>query len=241
MKYFLLFLVLGIFSMGVYAQNDTTSFWTKSGDFSLNFNQISFNNWAAGGDNSLSGVALLNYGVDYDNGINSWKNKIILGYGLQYLKEDYTKTEDKIDLSSLFGHKIAPKWDIAMLAFFKSQFAKGYDGDNDSIPVSDFMAPAYIGIGPGLDYKPTDYFSIFMSPATAQWVIVNDQQLADEGAFGVTGAEFLLDVDGNVIAKNAETLTPLSQSRLGNWQKLPLYFGMKPWTDDFTNIIEIWK
>ena len=47
--------------------------------------------------------------------------------------------------------------------------------------------------------------------------------------------------DWVVMAKKAETLAPLRQSRLGSWQKLPLYFDMKPWTDDFTNIIGIWK
>jgi hypothetical protein len=43
------------------------------------------------------------------------------------------------------------------------------------------------------------------------------------------------------MAKNPETLAPLSLSRLGNWQKMPLYFDMNPWTDDFTNIVSIWK
>ncbi len=47
--------------------------------------------------------------------------------------------------------------------------------------------------------------------------------------------------DWVVMARTEEQLLPLQQSRLGNWQKLPLYFDMKPWTDDFTNIIGIWK
>ncbi|TAL43729.1 MAG: spermidine synthase [Methylovulum sp.] len=47
--------------------------------------------------------------------------------------------------------------------------------------------------------------------------------------------------DWIVIANKPETLAPLSVSRLGNWQKMPLYFDMKPWTDDFTNIVRIWK
>ncbi|MCK5191127.1 MAG: fused MFS/spermidine synthase [Methylococcales bacterium] len=51
----------------------------------------------------------------------------------------------------------------------------------------------------------------------------------------------VIATDWVVMAKQSETLTPLRQSRLGNWQKLPLYFDMKPWTDDFTNIIGIWK
>ncbi len=47
--------------------------------------------------------------------------------------------------------------------------------------------------------------------------------------------------DWVVMAKHAESIKPLSLSRLGNWQKMPLYFDMKPWTDDFTNIVNIWK
>jgi hypothetical protein len=47
--------------------------------------------------------------------------------------------------------------------------------------------------------------------------------------------------DWVVMAKNEQVLEPLRQSNLGHWQKMPLYFGLKSWTDDFTNIIDIWK
>ena len=47
----------------------------------------------------------------------------------------------------------------------------------------------------------------------------------------------VIATDWVVMARNEETLSALNQ----NWQKLPLYFDMKPWTDDFTNIIGIWK
>lgn len=47
--------------------------------------------------------------------------------------------------------------------------------------------------------------------------------------------------DWVVMANNSETLSPLSLSQLGKWQKMPLYFDMNPWTDDFTNIVSIWK
>ncbi|NOT13318.1 MAG: fused MFS/spermidine synthase [Methylococcaceae bacterium] len=47
--------------------------------------------------------------------------------------------------------------------------------------------------------------------------------------------------DWVVMAKKPETLESLRTSRLGSWQKMPLFFDMKPWTDDFTNIVTIWK
>jgi hypothetical protein len=47
--------------------------------------------------------------------------------------------------------------------------------------------------------------------------------------------------DWVVLAKKPETLELLRQSQLGSWQKLPVTFDVKPWTDDFTNIVTIWK
>lgn len=51
----------------------------------------------------------------------------------------------------------------------------------------------------------------------------------------------VVDTDWVVMAKNPATLEPLVLSDPGNWQKMPLYFDMRPWTDDFTNIVSIWK
>ncbi len=56
-----------------------------------------------------------------------------------------------------------------------------------------------------------------------------------------TDIPLVIATDWVVMAKNESTLLPLKQSRLGNWQQMPLYFGMKSWTDDFTNIVSIWK
>ncbi|MDD2739948.1 MAG: fused MFS/spermidine synthase [Methylomonas lenta] len=54
-------------------------------------------------------------------------------------------------------------------------------------------------------------------------------------------APLVVATDWVVMAKDPQRLERLRQSRLGHWQKLPLTFDLKPWTDDFTNIIGIWK
>ncbi|CAG1021395.1 hypothetical protein DOJK_00952 [Patescibacteria group bacterium] len=51
----------------------------------------------------------------------------------------------------------------------------------------------------------------------------------------------VVDTDWVVIAKQAETLEPLKLAMLGDWQTMPLYFDLSPWTDDYTNIVKIWK
>ncbi|HWJ29201.1 MAG TPA: hypothetical protein VNS32_21860, partial [Flavisolibacter sp.] len=40
-------------------------------------------------------------------------------------------------------------------------------------------------LGLGLDFKPTDNFSIFISPITGRWVIVKDDFLSAKGSYGV--------------------------------------------------------
>lgn len=47
--------------------------------------------------------------------------------------------------------------------------------------------------------------------------------------------------DWVVMANKPEILEPLHVNNPGGWQKMPLYFGLRPWTDDFTNIVSIWK
>jgi spermidine synthase len=47
--------------------------------------------------------------------------------------------------------------------------------------------------------------------------------------------------DWLVMARTAEQLAPLKNSQLGQWNKLPLYFDMQPWTDHYSNIVSIWK
>jgi hypothetical protein len=50
---------------------------------------------------------------------------------------------------------------------------------------SNFLAPAYVLLSLGVNYKPTPYFSVFISPLTQRWILVNDNYLSSIGAYGV--------------------------------------------------------
>ncbi|NND77054.1 MAG: DUF3078 domain-containing protein [Flavobacteriales bacterium] len=165
--------------------------WKKGGLFALNFGQVAFNNWAAGGVNSVSGIALVNLFANMTKGKSTWDNTLDLAYGqLKQKNLDAVKSDDKIDLSSKYGYQAwSDKWYYSGLLNFKTQFAEGLNPDNGS-RISDLLAPAYVLFALGADYKPNDKFSAFISPVTAKWTIVTDQDLADVGAFGVQGAAF---------------------------------------------------
>ncbi|MBL0342601.1 MAG: DUF3078 domain-containing protein [Bacteroidetes bacterium] len=165
--------------------------WKRSGIFGLNFTQVSLSNWAAGGQNSISGIALFNYTANYAKGKNNWDNVIDIAYGLtQNGKDDAIKSEDKIDLATKYGRHAFKHWYYTALLGFKTQFSKGYNYPNDSVKISNFMAPAYFTIALGMDYKPNDNFTLLIAPVTGRITIVNDQDLADAGAFGVDAAEY---------------------------------------------------
>lgn len=225
MKRFAFFLLLLTTAGTVAAQEKTEEVknWKKAGDFSVSFSQVSFSNWAAGGKNSVSGVALFNYSANYAKGRMSWDNSLNMGYGL--LKEqsrDLIKSEDKLDLSSKVGYKMTEsgKWFFTGLTNFRTQFADGFNYTNKDNPVriSSLLAPAYLTFAAGFDYKPTDKFSLFISPLGSKFTFVADDDLSAVGAFGVDpGKKFRAEMGGTLkselkfaVAKNVDAVTNLN-------------------------------
>jgi len=168
------------------ASKDSVDGWKKGALLSANFVQSFFNNWAAGGKNSIAFNGLVSLFANYKKGDHVWENYLDLGYGL--LKEgsgSVEKTDDKIDLLSKFGKKAWGKWYYSALLNFRTQFSPGYNYPNDSEKLSGFLSPGYLLSAVGLDYKPNDYFSLFIAPITNKLTIVNDEKLSEIGAFGV--------------------------------------------------------
>ncbi len=169
---------------------DSSKIWNKGGIFNLNLGQASQNNWAAGGDNfSFSLATYVGLYAFYKKERWSWDNTLDLNYGIVNTSSLGTrKNDDRIDLLSKAGYNIAPKLDLAGIFNFRSQFTKGYTyySDGSKTLLSNFMAPGYILLGLGFDYKPANGLSIFLSPITSRWTIVTDDTLSAKGAYGVT-------------------------------------------------------
>lgn len=216
-----LLLLMLLIPIGLFAQEhtDSLSYWKKSGLVSANFAQVSLTNWAAGGQSSMSGVFMLNYLANYKKDSLSWDNYIDLRYG--FLKEDgndMTKSSDRIEFNSKLGYNTGTGWNYAALVNFKSQFAPGYNyprTPNDTY-ISKFLAPAYVNVALGMDYK-NDFLTLFISPATGKFTIVGDDDLSAAGEFGVDpGKKFRAEFGGSVrfgaqkeIVKNVTASTKL--------------------------------
>lgn len=169
---------------------EETKAWTKGGVFSLNYSQIALSNWAAGGENSMTGVGFFSAFANYSEGKTSWDNTLEMGFGV--LKQDdeaWYKSEDKLQFSSKYGHKTNSDWYHSALMDFKSQFTKGYAENGDTKHSSNFFAPAYLNLAIGMDYKPSDNFSVMISPVSGKFTFVTDSSLSNYGAYGVDAGE----------------------------------------------------
>ena len=171
---------------------DAEKNWNHGGFVGFNISQSHFSNWTSGGQDNVNGLGTFKYNMNYLNGKSKWDNTLDLALGYSYFDLDKKplKTDDRINFSSLYGYDVVKdELFVTENLNFQSQFANGYDYKNDSTNrISAFLAPAYLTVGLGAQYTPAKWFSLNLAPASGRLTIVNDQTLADAGAFGVKAA-----------------------------------------------------
>ncbi|MGH7739712.1 MAG: DUF3078 domain-containing protein [bacterium] len=134
--------------------------WQNQIIVSFNLNQASFNNWAQGGTDLVSGGIALNARFVQDNSNINWLNTLKFQYGLTYLANQGTQiSADSIDLESLYAWKTWAQVNPYVSVSVQSQFGPGYDYSvTPSQEISNFMDPGYFTESAGLKYTPTAAF-----------------------------------------------------------------------------------
>lgn len=197
-----LILIMSFVGMQAQEQNttvaDTTKAWTTKGVATVLFNQSTFDNWLAGGENNISGNIGVNYDFNYKKEDWAWDNKIIASYGIVKTKTSSfaKKTDDRLELNSLLGKKAKGYWYYSAFLNFKTQFTEGYIYDKDANGVetrtkyTTFMSPGYLYFGPGMLWKKDDNLKFNLSPVTSKFTFVDkNRTLPDEKYFGVKEGE----------------------------------------------------
>ena len=223
MKNIILLLILSGISLSINAQievkeDSSVLGWKKGGFFNLNLNQVSLTNWAAGGESALSSTALINGFLKYRKNGTYFESTLDAGYGfITTNTQRLRKNEDKFEINSKFGSRAKNNFFYSAMLNFRSQFAPGFNFPNDSVVISNFMAPGYLSLALGMDYKPNNWFYIFLSPVSGRITFVNDQTLADAGQFGVEKAVY--DTNGNIISPGKRIRLEMGASLRARIQK----------------------
>lgn len=188
--------------------------WTKGLTTQIGFSQISLTNWAAGGFGSIALNTYFNAFSNYKKDKHIWENKLQLGYGfIQSYEDGYKKSDDRIILDSKYGYKAVENLYFSAIFNARTQFTKGYDSKN--VMVSDFISPAYLSLGLGVEYKPYKNLSINFAPLTGKAVMVRDEELrvkygnpADKFCKFELGAQ--VKVDGKIEVDNFKVVSSLT-------------------------------
>jgi hypothetical protein len=187
-KSLLSLLFLGCLSFSFAQDSDVKkdTLWNMGGTFQFLFNQSAFNaEWQGGGTSNIAGNAGINYDINYKKDRTSWDTKIILEYGLtkQDESEFARKTNDRIELNSVYGYQISKdsSWSYSFFVNALTQFAKGYrfgenaDGNEIRTERTRFLSPGFFQAGPGLLFKRDENFTVNIAPATARLIVVDDR------------------------------------------------------------------
>jgi hypothetical protein len=170
--------------------------WRIGGDGSVGFTQTYIENWKKGGQSALSLLIVLRGFANYSNsdGKVKWENSAEFRNG--YIRpggaeSQLRKNDDKFEITSRLGLSAFKKWYYSSEFNFETQIFNGYDypKTDESKPISAFFAPARTYFKVGLDYKPNDNFSLFLSPLTLKNVYVRDTLKIDQTKFGINRGE----------------------------------------------------
>src|SRR5687768_4077797 len=97
-KYFLVFALLITTSVSAQDSAAVDTSWKRGGVIGISFTQVSLNNWAAGGENSFSGLATLNYFANYNDGLNAWDNYFDFAFGVNQTGDNKArKSDDRLE------------------------------------------------------------------------------------------------------------------------------------------------
>ena len=158
--------------------------WKHVAVGALNLTQVSFSNWAQGGDNALAWATTLDGNSENNQEKTDWTNSYKLAFGQTKIGDNQIqKTDDKIDLETVLTYKIGAYVNPYAAATFKSQFAEGYMYiDTGKTAVSKFMDPGYITQSVGAGYQPFPELKTRLGTAVREIVTSQFNSYADNPA-----------------------------------------------------------
>lgn len=154
--------------------------WRKGLNMTLGIAQGNTSNWAAGGEQSSFTInTYINMFALLKEGKHRWINNLDLFYALMNTtSQGMRKNDDRIDFFSKYSYLIKKKWGLGAVLNFRSQFTEGFNYNKTPKELlSDFMAPGYLTVAPGITWQATDYASIFLSPISGRWTFVTRPEL----------------------------------------------------------------
>ena len=193
--------------------------WKVSGVVGLNASATGLWNWAAGGNNTVAGVAFGKVKLLYSKNQYAWESNLDVEYGMSWIDQKYDKlqkTSDHLKFDTKFGWEFHPTWFLTAMAAFQTQMDLGrnYPGDGTVGAIhSMILAPSYTDISVGIDWKKSVNgadFSLYLSPVAGR---IATAYVSDDNNNKYT----LEMLEGGVYGANDPDFRTVLQETNGTW------------------------
>ncbi len=171
------------------AQIDSAKNWKFTGVVGLNAAQTGIFNWAAGGNNNVTGFVFANMTLSFKKNKWTWDSNLDTELGEMFssdFRKDFRwrKANDKINFTTKGGFQMHPQWYLTLLGSFKSQYAPGKDYKavdnyeaNEPTLISKWLSPSYTDVALGVEYRPNDIFTVGVYPVAGRLTTCLEEDL----------------------------------------------------------------
>lgn len=176
------------------AEIDSAKHWKCTGVVGLNAAQTALFNWAAGGNNNVTGFIFANITLSYKKDKWAWDSNLDTELGemfsSDYQRYKWRKANDKLNFTTKVGYQMHPQFYVTLLGSFRSQYAPGKDYkevdagtlDQNGNPVeptliSKWLSPSYTDLALGIEYRPNDIFTIGVYPVAGRMTTCTEESL----------------------------------------------------------------
>ncbi|MGQ1891201.1 DUF3078 domain-containing protein [Thermophagus sp. OGC60D27] len=178
--------------------------WTYGGTENIQFSQAYLENWAKGGENAITLLSDLRVNAKYKIDNVEWESYAIHKLGILSSEERKTRVnDDLIELNTKYGLSASKKWYYSGLFNFKTQFFNGYNKNDTEkeTPISGFLAPAYLTMALGMDYKEKN-FTLMLLPFTSKLTYVADTAKFDQTKYNIPADKKSDNMGGASVVNN---------------------------------------
>ncbi len=171
---------------GIYVSDST---WKIGGYIGVMVSQTALYQWGPGGNNNFAFLLGASLYANYKKDKLIWDNSLDAKWGMvanglirnkSLAKSNLQKNIDVFGIKTSLGYAVSKSLYVSARLGFETQITPSYDysltDTTDSgfrrYTVSKFAAPAVLTIGPGLTWKPKDYFTLFFSPVEGKMTFV---------------------------------------------------------------------
>jgi len=220
------------------AEIDSAKHWKFTGVCGLNAAQTALFNWAAGGNNNVTGFVFANLTLSYKKDKWTWDSNLDTELGLMfssdYVRYPWRKANDKLNFTTKVGYQMHPQWYLSLLGSFRSQYAPGLDykpvdaGDLDEdgnlvepTLISKWLSPSYTDLALGVEYRPNDIFTVGVYPVAGRLTTCLEESLRpnygmsqrEDGTYKPVMLNMGLRINGGInytLVKNLKIISTLT-------------------------------